>query len=256
MVLRIDGDLDIAFEAAKHLMNEIGTITQQTHDNVMGTVSHPDGRQVKLNLIVYRAITEPADYLELNRRSGDALLGAEVHRMLLCLLTSQYAPQMAGGVMAMLPPPPGLCALHRTRQAKQTKPPLPKAPAQPPPPKPCPGPAAAPLDVPHLSLGVSKEEEELAWSTLDSLAWWPREDVRDFAFLHDDVCTSFARGRLGPQAFEEHMLKIPPDVRKALKWFKRHWNCLPPNTSVLLEQVTMLLAEAEAFWILHAADML
>ena len=113
MALRIDGDLDMAFEAAKHLMKEIGTITHQKHYNVMGTASHPDDRQVKLSLIVYHAITEPADYLELDRRSGHALLGAEVYRMLICLLTSQYAPRMASGAMAMIPPPPGLAPVHR-----------------------------------------------------------------------------------------------------------------------------------------------
>lgn len=151
MALRIDGDLGIAFEAATHLMKKIGTITHQKHYNAMGTVSHPDGRQVKLNLIVYHAITEPADYLELNRRSGDALLAAEVYRMLICLLTRQYAPRMTGGAMAMIPPPPGLSPLHRES-------------AHSPPSKPCLGPGAAPLDVPHLSLGESKAKEELAWS--------------------------------------------------------------------------------------------
>ena len=254
MALRIDGDLDVAFEIAKHLMNGLGTITQQRQYNITVTVSHPDGRQVELNLIVYRAIAEPSSYLELNRRSGDALLGAEVYRMLTCLLTSQYAPLENSGVMTIVTRPPGLSALHHVRESK---PPLARLAEHSPPPRPCLAPVTAPLDVPYLSLYESKEKakEELPWSTLDALARWSKDDVREFAFLHEGVCASFARGLLEPIAFEEHMMKIPPDVRKAVKWFKRKWNCLPPNTSVLLEQVSMLIAEANVFWSIHTAGM-
>ena len=75
--------------------------------------------------------------------------------------------------------------------------------------------------------------------------------LRDFAVVHEDVCLLFVSGDLEPLTFEQHMLKIPPQVREGVKWHKRSWNCLPPNTGTLLEQVSMLVVEAEVFWTLH-----
>ena len=225
MALRIDADEATAVEASKHLVRQVGTITNGGHDHVDCTVHHPDGREVQLRLKVSPA--PHGTYLEIDRHSGDALLGADVYRIFLCMLTKTH--DSMPGLTDVRGPPPGLCNTWL-----------------PPPPR-C-GPAAAPRQVPELSLCL---ENEIDWSTLDALAEWPREEMRDFAYIHGEVCTMFGKGQLEPMHFEQHMLKMPPAVRKGLKWAKTRWNILPTNTATLLEQISQLTCEAEVFWTMH-----
>ena len=70
---------------------------------------------------------------------------------------------------------------------------------------------------------------------------------------HEDVFVLFAKGTLQPIALEQHMLKIPKAIRQGLKWHKRHWDILPPNTATLIEQISQLICEAELFWMLHGS---
>ena len=114
-------------------------------------------------------------------------------------------------------------------------------------PKPTRNPA---VHVPPLSLGGAKAEED-AWQALDGIAAWPRADLRDFAAAHEDICVLFAQGALQPSVFQEHMLQLPTPIRSGLKWYKRHWDILPPNTEALLEKISMLICEGEVFWTLH-----
>ena len=150
---------------------------------------------------------------------------------------------------AALAPPPGLPKRAPSKgqaQRRRTYKPPPKT-APPPPPKSAP--TVDPLEVPPLLLDAQKIED--AWETVDGIAAWPRDELQDFAAAHQGICLLYARGALEPKLFDQHMQRLPPPVRKGLKWFSRRWNVLPRNTATLLDQVSMLCAEGEAFWTLH-----
>ena len=114
-----------------------------------------------------------------------------------------------------------------------------------------PAPASDPLEVPPLCIDAKEKKVEDAWETVDGIAAWPRDLLRDFAAMHQDVCLLYNRGELLPLVFDQHMQQLPSRVRKGLKWFSRRWNVLPPNVEQLLDQVSMLIAEGEVFWALH-----
>ena len=124
--------------------------------------------------------------------------------------------------------------------------PMPKPPKMAPPPPPKRVPAMDPLKVTPLSL-----DAEAAWEAVDGIAGWPKEELQDFAAAHQDICLLHSRCALEPRVFEQHMHRLPAQVRKGLKWWSRRWNILPPNITTLLDQVSMICAEGEAFWILH-----
>ena len=90
MALRVEGCVHVALEAAGELLSSIGTITKQRQCTLSCDVTHPDGRAVKVKVIAYRVFGD-ADYLELQRRHGDALLGADVYRMLVVRLSTRQA---------------------------------------------------------------------------------------------------------------------------------------------------------------------
>ena len=98
MALRVDGDIQVALEAMRCVIRRLrGTILDDQRYNLTSRVQHPDGRRVTVVVDAYRV--QGQDYIELVRESGDALLGAELYRMLLAELTS---PDM---VQRMCPPP-------------------------------------------------------------------------------------------------------------------------------------------------------
>ena len=237
MALRVDGDIQVALESMRGIIRRVsGTILSDQRYNLAGEVQHPDGRRVTVVVDAYRA--QGQDYIELARASGDARLGAEMYRMLLAELTS---PDM----VQRMSPPPGLAP-----PALPPPPPPQKQRAMRAPPAPMPTASRDPYDhVPPLCMGTTKAED--AWLALEGIASWPRDELRDFAIDHEHVSVLFAKGALQPITFEQHMLKIPKQLRQGLKWFKRHWDVLPPNTATLLEQVAMLVCEAEMFWTLH-----
>lgn len=244
--LRVDGGIQTTLEATRRILDLIGgTVTEQLPYTVTGVVRQPDGRRTLVEVAAYRVLG--ADYLEL--KHGDARPAA----------TSAWHPrEFAETETDLTPTPPGLalprCArvssgatLAKHQRAPQRPKPRPQHRATPLRPE-C-VPAEDPLDVPPLSLGAAALED--AWETVEGIAAWPVADLRNFAAVHEDVCALFARGDLEALTLEQHMLNVPEPVRKGLKWVKRHWNCLPPNTGKLLEQVSMLLCEAEVFWALH-----
>ena len=117
-----------------------------------------------------------------------------------------------------VPAPPGLSLAQRASVSvpiSTLRRPSKRPPKKPPPPPPS-VPADDPLEeVPPLSLDTEKADD--AWQTLDGIAAWPREELRDFAAAHEDICILHARGALEPMVFERHMLRLPLQVRKGLK---------------------------------------
>ena len=240
MALRVDGDVQVALEAMRCVTRRVsGTILDDQCYSLTGRVQHPDGRGVTVVVDAYRV--KGHDYIELTRESGDARLGAEVYRMLLAELTGpdivkRMSPPPGLAPPAIPPPPP------QKQRTKRT------------PPAPIHAASRDPYDhIPPLSMGATAAEEDLAWQALEGIASWPRDELRDFAVAHEDVSVLFAKGALQPSTFEQHMLKIPQRLRQGLKWHKRHWNVLPPNTATLIEQISQLICEAELFWMLHGS---
>ena len=238
MALRVDGDIQVALESMRGIIRRVsGTILDDQRYNLTGRVQHPDGRTATVVVDAYRV--QGQDYIELCRESGDARLGAEVYRMLIVDLTSpDMTRRMAsppGLAPPAIPPPPP------QKKTTYTAPAPPKYTA-----------SCDPHDnVPPLCMGMTEAEEDLGWQALEGIASWPRDELRDFAVAHEDVSQLFTKGTLQPITFEQHMLKIPKQIRQGLKWHKRHWNVLPPNTATLLEQTGQIICEAELFWTLH-----
>ena len=232
MALRVDDNIQTTLVGIERVLSLVGGTCTSTPYNLTVVCGG-----IQVQVAAFRVLG--ADYLEVG--SGDRRPPSTSRR--------PCAPSAAAEPEAMLAQP----RLPRRATVSSPKP-APRRPNQrphkkvpPPPPKSLP--ADDPLEVPPLSLDAMKVED--AWETVDGIAAWPREELRDFAAAHADVCLLYARGALEPFVFEKHMQKLPPPVRKGLKWFSRKWNILPQNVAVLIDQVSMLCAEGEAFWTLH-----
>ena len=199
---------------------------------------------VEVQVAAFRVLG--ADYLEVGTKDGDSFQRPSSVNWAPCppsAATKKTAVAQA--------PPPGLSLAKRTPVAKPQRKYQQPPKTAPPPPPPRSKPTSDPLEVPPLSLDAQKVED--AWAAVDGIAAWPRAELQDFAAAHQDICFLYSRGALEPHAFEQHMQRLPPLVRKGLKWFSRRWNILPPNVANLLDQVSMICAEGEVFWALHGS---
>ena len=228
MCIRV-ANADLALKAVDLIFASIGSSDVTTRDwTVTGSLAHPDGGGVHVKMTVKAYLVQEGDwtYLDVRRRSGDALFGSRVFGLLNDSLTAFKIPSCFQKGNLVLPSPPGLKLLPA------------KDPHQ---------------DVPSLCLGDAARDE-LVWSTVDGIASWPLESIQHFKADHDEVHGHFLRGVLNPSVFDEHLLRIPALVRQGLKP-RRCWkNRLPHNCGEVLEQISMLICEGEMYHVLHESE--